>query len=79
MSIRFRSLDPKSRRLVAAGNLSLAIALVLWNFARPAGVASHAWLDAICGLFFGISIGANLTAIRRAGRCRTGAYRPGTS
>ena len=55
---------------MVGGNFSLVLALLLWSFARPAHDAGHAWIDGLCGLLFGISIGANLTAIRLRRRCR---------
>jgi hypothetical protein len=65
-----RRFDPKSRRLMIVGNLSLAAALILWNFTRHGTGLPHAALDGLYGLLMGISIGANLTALRRARRCR---------
>ncbi len=67
--------DPKTRFMMILGNFSLVGALLLWNFARPSGAvahsaATHAWLDALCGLLFGVSIGSNLMAVR-ARRCRS--------
>jgi hypothetical protein len=63
-----RELDPRRRVLRVMGNLSLAAGLIWWNFARPAGPYKN-WLDAACGLLMGISIGANLFALRGARRC----------
>jgi hypothetical protein len=70
MYARLRNLDPKSRRLMVAGNFSLAAALLLFSFAHPAAGAARAWFDGLCGLLFGVSIGANLMAIRLRRRCR---------
>jgi len=70
MCERFRNLNLKSRRMMVTGNIALALALVLWNFARPARGPGHAWLDGLCGLLFGISIGVNLMAVRARRRCR---------
>ncbi len=56
--------------MIAIGNIFLAIAFCVWNFTRSAAGARHAWLDALCGLLFGISIGINLFALRIARRCR---------
>jgi hypothetical protein len=53
------------------GNATLAIGLGLWAFARPE-IPKHAWLDAICGFFVGISIATNLVALRMARRRRQG-------
>jgi hypothetical protein len=70
--------------MMVLGNFSLVAALLTWNFARhwagagQAGLA-HQWaggaggVDAICGLFFGVSIGANLAALRLKRRCASGA------
>jgi hypothetical protein len=69
MNARFRNLDPKARRLTVLGNATLVVAIGVWNFARPAGGPGHAVLDALCGLLFGISIGANLAALRLKRRC----------
>jgi hypothetical protein len=69
MSAFFRQLDPKTRYLMATGNLLLALALVVRNFTQ-AFSARHPWFDGVCGLFFGISIGINLFALRRVRRCR---------
>jgi hypothetical protein len=62
----------KKPLMMVVGNFSLVAALLLWNFGRPYAGA-HAWpagpwLDSACGLFFGISIGANLAAVRCARR-----------
>jgi hypothetical protein len=58
--------------MMILGNFSLVAALLLWNFARPSGVAPRVWIDGVSGLLFGISIGANLGAVLRARRCRVG-------
>jgi len=74
MCVPYRLRDPKTRRMMVIGNFSLVIALLVWAFARhlAAGAhpAAHAWIDAICGLFFGISIGSNLMAVRRSRCCQ---------
>jgi len=67
--------NPKTRLMMVLGNFSLVAALLLWNFARPSGamahaLAAHIWIDALCGLLFGVSIGSNLMAVR-ARRCRS--------
>jgi hypothetical protein len=69
MSAFFRQLDPKARYLLAAGNLSLAVALVLWNFTRYFS-SRYPWYDGVCGFLFGISIGINLLGLVRVRRCR---------
>lgn len=62
--------NPKTRRLMIFGNLSLVAALLLWNFVRLNGHSHQSWLDALCGLLFGLSIGANFSALRCARRSR---------
>jgi uncharacterized membrane protein HdeD (DUF308 family) len=66
--------NPKTRWMMVLGNFSLVAALLLWNFVRPIAGArpglTIAWLDGASGLFFGVSIGANLSAIRCARRSR---------
>jgi len=68
MSTCFRQLDPRTRRLMVAGNLALALALVLWNFTRHFS-ARYPWFDGVYGFFLGISIGINLFTVLRARRC----------
>ena len=66
--------DPRARWMMVLGNFSLVVALLTWSFARHwpgvahAGLASG-WIDGISGLFFGVSIGANLAALRLRRRC----------
>ena len=62
MCVPIHQRDPKTRRQFFIANLSLVIGLSLWVFVRPSLGAPHDWLDAICGLFMGISIGGNLMA-----------------
>lgn len=71
MCIPIHQRDPRTRFLMVFGNVSLCAALILWVFFRPALAASHAWLDGLYGLLFGISIGANLIAVYRARHCRS--------
>jgi len=61
--------NPKARIAMIVGNFSLAAGLILWNFTRH-GSGSQPWFHALYGLLIGISIGANLSAIRCARRCR---------
>jgi flagellar biosynthesis protein FliR len=73
MCSSFRQLDPKTRRLMVSGNLSLALAIMLLNFSQHASQRSAlwaAWCDGLCGFLFGISIGINLLAVMAARRCR---------
>jgi hypothetical protein len=70
--------DPKARWMMVLGNFSLVVALLTWGFVRPWAVAAHAsfahqWIDGISGLFFGVSIGANLAALRLKRHCAGGA------
>ncbi len=57
--------DRRSRIQLIIANLSLVAGLILWVFVRPSFAEPHAWLDAACGLFMGISIAGNLFAARR--------------
>jgi hypothetical protein len=52
-----------------AANLSLVAGVLLLNFGRHFTSPTPGWLDALTGLFFGLSIAANLFAARRARRC----------
>lgn len=61
--------DSRCRRLMVIGNLSLIAALLFWYFARSSGVAARWWVDGLSGLLFGISIGANLVALRCGRKC----------
>jgi hypothetical protein len=70
MGLSHRQLDPKTRRLLAIGNLCLAAGLLLWNFARPSSKIEQDWLHGVCGMLLGISIGINLFGLRFARRCR---------
>jgi hypothetical protein len=64
MCIPYRELDSKSRRILALGNLSLVVGLLLGNF-RSYIQFQRDWLDAACGLFLGFSITVNLMLLRR--------------
>jgi hypothetical protein len=73
MCVPYRLRDPKTRRMRVIGNFSLVVALLVWALPRRFAAGhpnAHAWIDAICGLFFGISIGSNLMAAWRSRRCR---------
>jgi len=65
-----RQLDRRTRRLMAAGNLALAIGLILFGFVHPGGVLEQNCLHAVAGMLLGVSIGINLFALRFARRCR---------
>lgn len=62
--------DPRARWMMIFGNLSLAIAIMIWNFTGHGGNPRQLWLHAISGLLFGISIGANLGGLLILRRCR---------
>lgn len=68
MCVPYREHDPRTRRLLAIGNMCLVAGLLLWNFARPANQIHRNWLDALCGLLMGFSITINLYAARFAHR-----------
>jgi hypothetical protein len=55
--------------MMVIGNFSLVAAIVFWQFVRPAHGPWREWVDGLSGLLFGISIGVNLFALRRARRC----------
>jgi hypothetical protein len=69
MCVPYNQRDPKARRLIVIGNLSLMAALLFWQFARPSGATAREWSDGLCGLLFGISIGINLLVLRSGRRC----------
>jgi hypothetical protein len=64
-----RRLSPKSRRLFQIANVSLVLGLSPWIF-REYIHANHAWLDAFCGFFLGLSITINLYCLRGSRSCR---------
>jgi hypothetical protein len=63
MCASFRQLDLRTRRLLAAGNFSLALAFVFGNFTQHQ-LPRLPWLDGVYGLLLGVSIGINLIAVR---------------
>jgi hypothetical protein len=67
MSIVLRKLNPKARALLVVGNLSLVLAVLLFNFKQPLS-AGHTWYDGVCGFFFGLSLTLNLGAVVLAKR-----------
>ncbi len=69
MGFYHRQLDPKTKRLIAIGNLSLAIGLLLLNFPHPSGQIERNWLHGVGGFLLGLSITINLYAFRFARRC----------
>jgi hypothetical protein len=70
MCLRYRTLDPKSKRLFMLGNLCLVIAIVAQYLYHPAGQVEKNVLDGVRGLLYGISIGINFFVIRR-GQCHS--------
>lgn len=60
----------RARWMMVVGNFSLVLAFLFWNFAGHGAGPRQPLLHAFCGLLFGISIGANLSGIRLAKRCR---------
>lgn len=69
MSPMYRRFDPKTRRLFAIANFSLAFGLLPWVFHEYIHV-NHNWVDAFCGFFIGLSIALNLFCLSAARRCR---------
>ncbi|MGA3262683.1 MAG: hypothetical protein ABSC47_01405 [Terracidiphilus sp.] len=70
MCIPNRRLDPRIRRLMAIGNMSLVIGLLLWIFVHPAGQIERNWLHGVCGFLLGFSIAINLFGLWIARRCQ---------
>jgi hypothetical protein len=59
----------RTRWMMILGNFALAAALLLGSMARAhTGAHPHPLIDGVSGLFFGVSIGANLMAVRCARR-----------
>jgi Zn-dependent protease len=72
MCIPNRLLDKKTRRLMAIGNISLVIGLLLWLFVHPSGQMERNWFHGVCGFLLGLSITINLFGLWVARRCRAG-------
>lgn len=70
MRLGNKQLDRRTRRLIAAGNLAMAIGLILFNFVHPGGALERDCLHGVAGMLLGVSIGINLFALRFARRCR---------
>lgn len=75
MCIPNRQLNPKARRLLAIGNISLVIGLLLWLFAHPSGQNERNCLHAVCGFLLGLSVTINLFGLWFGRRCRANASR----
>ncbi len=69
--LRRRQLDPKTRRLMAAGNLCLASGLMLTFFAGGFGHRYPAIYDGLRFLLMGLAIGLLFRSARRSGGCAT--------
>jgi hypothetical protein len=74
MCIADRQLDPKTRRLMVIANLSFILAILLrnserWHWFHPSSQIERNYLDGVCGLLLGISIGINLFVLRHCSRC----------
>ena len=70
MCVPLRQRGPKVRYLMAIANLCLAAGIMAPNFTHMSGKSHHAWLDALCGLLMGVSIGLNLLFLRMSRRNR---------
>lgn len=66
MSLKFRQLDRKSRRLFAIADLCLPAGLILLILLHPASQLERNWLHGVAGFLLGLSITINLFGLRRA-------------
>ena len=64
-----RNLNPRDRKILQIGNLSLVAGLLLWMFVHPTGQFEKNSLHAACGFLLGLSIIINLFGLRFARRC----------
>jgi len=64
-----RSLDPKSRRIFVAGQLSLVAANLLFLFGQPLARLHPGAVDALRGFLLGLAIVFLFRSIRRNRRC----------
>jgi len=64
-----RQLDPKTRRLMATGNLCLASGLMLTLFADGFGYRHPAIYDGLRFLLIGLAIGLIVWSVRRNRGC----------
>lgn len=62
--------DPKLRRIQVIANAFLVCGIVLFIFPHPAGRPLKDVQHAVAGLLIGVSIGANLQALRLRNRLR---------
>lgn len=65
-----RNTNPKLRRIQVIANAFLVCGIVLFMFPHPAGQALKDVQHAVAGLLIGVSIGANLQALRLRSRLR---------
>jgi hypothetical protein len=70
MCVPLRQRDPKVRYLMVIANLCLAAGIMTLNFTHVSGKPHHEWLDAVCGLLMGVSVGINLLCLRMSRRRR---------
>jgi hypothetical protein len=67
MCVPVQQLDPKVRFWMILGNIALVTGLLMWNFRSEMPINKN-WLDAVCGLLMGFSIGVNLLNLSKR-RC----------
>ncbi len=63
MCRRWKDVDQKQRRTIAAANGFLAAGLAIWNLASRASGHHQPWLHAVSGFLLGLSIALNLGAV----------------
>ena len=64
MCIPMSQRDRRARTKMMIGNFALVAGMLLSMFISSLHTHNRAWLDAIMGLLFGVSICANLMAVR---------------
>lgn len=64
MCVPYSQHDPRTRNLLAIGNICLIAGLLLWNFALPDSQIQKNWLHGLTGLLMGFSITVNLCVLR---------------
>jgi hypothetical protein len=70
MRLSHSQFDPKTRRILALGNLCLAAGLVLFTFVHPSSQIARNWTHGLSGFLLGFSITVNLFALGLRRRCR---------
>lgn len=68
MCVPYSQRNPRTRNLLAIGNLCLVAGLMLWNFAHPDSQIQRNWIHGLTGLLMGFSIAVNLCMLRFARR-----------